>query len=142
MAFRAKVFISCGQATDAERATALAIRDWFAAEGYDPYLAIEVQSILDLNQGIVAGLKRSDYYLFVKFRREHVGWIGSKRRGSLFTNQELAIACALDFENMIDYPGRRAPRGRLEGRLELAGKAALSLRRRGRVATYRHTRFH
>lgn len=95
----AKVFISCGQASDKEREVATLLASWFRDQGYTPYIAIEAQSILDLNAGIIGELKTSDYYLFVNFRRESIG--DGKYRGSLFTNQELAIAYALEFEHML-----------------------------------------
>jgi hypothetical protein len=47
-------------------------------------------------------VRASDFYVFIDFRRER---LGTSRppvyRGSLFTNQELAIAYILDFENAI-----------------------------------------
>ena len=36
----ARVFISCGQHTDEERQTAARVKDWFHAEGFEPYVAI------------------------------------------------------------------------------------------------------
>jgi hypothetical protein len=99
----AKVFISCGQGPSGEREVARQLHDWFKSQGYDPYVAIEVQSILDLNAGIIGELKTSDYYLFINFRREVVTPKSGDRfcRGSLYTNQELAIAYALGFDHML-----------------------------------------
>jgi len=99
----AKVFISCGQNSPEERQVAQHLSAWFRAEGYEPYVAIDVMSILDLNAGIIGELKTSDYYLFVNFRREQViAPDGSTFwRGSLYTNQELAIAYALGFDHML-----------------------------------------
>jgi hypothetical protein len=99
----AKVFISCGQGIAQERDVARQLDQWFASQGFQPYVAIEVQSILDLNAGIIGELKTSDYYLFVNFRREEVtAFAGTKfYRGSLYTNQELAIAYALGFDHML-----------------------------------------
>jgi hypothetical protein len=99
----AKIFISCGQDTDAERLAAREASSWLASQGFVPYIAITVQSIPDLNQGIIGELKQSDYFLFVNFRRELLQH-GSDEpifRGSLYTNQELAIAYALGFQQMI-----------------------------------------
>lgn len=67
--------------------------------GFDVYLAIDVQTILDINGGIIRELRNSDCYLLVNFRREPVG--PKRFRGSLFSNQELAIAYALGFEKML-----------------------------------------
>jgi hypothetical protein len=94
----AKVFISCGQASPEERSVAQSLSAWFVSQGFLPYVAIETQSILDLNAGIVGELRTSDYYVFVNFRREK---IRQGYRGSLFTNQELAMAYALGFEHML-----------------------------------------
>jgi hypothetical protein len=98
----AKVFISCGQASPAERQVTNSISAWFSSQGFSPYVAIQVQSILDLNAGIIGDLKTSDYYLFVNLRRERLKCLPRREyRGSLFTNQELAIAYALGFEHML-----------------------------------------
>src|SRR5208283_3911446 len=99
----AKVFISCGQATPQERSVATALGAWFSANGYNPYVAIKVQSILDLNVGIISELKTSDYYLFINFSREAVktSFFSNFHRGSLYTNQELAIAYALGIDRML-----------------------------------------
>jgi len=98
----AKVFISCGQASPAERQVTHSIATWFSSQGFSPYVAIQVQSILDLNSGIIGELKTSDYYLFVNFRRDRLKCFPRREyRGSLFTNQELAIAYALGFEHML-----------------------------------------
>ena len=66
--------------------------------GFDVYLAINAQTILEINAGIIAELKNCDCYLFVNFRRDK---IDDKYRGSLFSNQELAIAYAFGFERIL-----------------------------------------
>ena len=104
-----KVFISCGQHTAEEREAASAIERWFRKRGFDPYVAVQAQTLADVNSGIVEELKRSDFYVFIDFRRERLvtseGLISPFRkylfRGSLFTNQELAIAFLLQFDNVI-----------------------------------------
>lgn len=107
---KSKVFISCGQATTEEKLVTQNLTDWFSKEGYNPYVAINVQTIMDLNSGIIDSIKNSDYYLFINFRREKI----KKRciqfflrnnptvfRGSLYSHQELAIAYALGMDQMI-----------------------------------------
>ena len=97
-----RVFISCGQSTCEEREIASQVRDWFRNEGFDPYVAIQTQSIQDVNSGIIGELKAADYYVFIDFRREQL--VVKDRevwRGSLFTNQELAIAYLLGFEKVL-----------------------------------------
>lgn len=80
------------------------IARWFSDEGFEPYVAIESQSIQDLNAGIIGNLKAADYYVFVDFRREQVRTSTDGipvYRGSLFTQQELAIAYVLGFEQCV-----------------------------------------
>lgn len=97
-----KVFISCGQKSEEEKDIANNIASWFRDQGFDPYIAIEVQSILDLNGGVIGELKTSDYYLFINFRREKIlSDDGNFYRGSVYTNQELAIAYTMGFDKII-----------------------------------------
>lgn len=98
----AKVFVSCGQAVPEERRVAEQIGIWLDAEGFIPYVATETQTLLDLNSDIIAELRTSDYYLFINFARETVRSAkGDSVRGSVYTNQELAMAYALGFEKFI-----------------------------------------
>src|SRR5690242_4859869 len=94
---RSRVFISCGQHTNDERHVAAGLYNLLQERGYSAYLAIGVQTILEINSGIIGELKNSDCYLFVNFRRESFGKGedgNDQYRGSLFANQELAIAYA------------------------------------------------
>lgn len=99
---KAKVFISCGQRPE-ERKTAEGVRNWLNSIGFDAWLAVDVKTIFDLNQGVMDALKRSDYYLFINFPREQVTTLKGEtfERGSLYSHQELAVAYALEFEQMI-----------------------------------------
>ena len=99
----ARVFISCGQ-RDGERQVAQEVAQWFSARGFRPYVALEAQSIQDVNSGIIAELRRSDYYVFIDFRRELLQ-DGEQNlyRGSLFSHQELAIAYAMGFEHAVFF---------------------------------------
>ncbi len=98
-----KIFISCGQANLDEVKVANDVSNWLTGEGFHPYVAIETQTILDVNGGIISELKNSDYYLFINFRRNKIiddnGL--SFFRGSIFTNQEMGIAYAMGFEKML-----------------------------------------
>lgn len=58
-----------------------------------------MQTILEINQRIIDELKNSDCFLFVNFRREKLS--DESFRGSLFSNQELAIAYCLGFEQLL-----------------------------------------
>lgn len=98
-----KVFISCGQANPKEKEVAKKLEDWLRTEGFSPYVAIRTQSINDVNSGIIGNLKNSDYYIFIDFRREKISCFKKIYRGSLFTNQELAIAYYLGFDNAIFF---------------------------------------
>lgn len=97
----ARVFVSCGQ-REGERDVARAVADWFTSQGFRPYVALEAQSIQDVNSGIIGELRRSDYYVFIDLKRERLD-SGDGSRGSLFSHQELAIAYALGFENAIFF---------------------------------------
>lgn len=107
-----KVFISCGQATQLERKVASSIRNWLKNRGFDPYVAIEAQSIQDVNSGIIGNLTLADYYIFVDFPREKLSDSPEEYRGSLFTHQELAIAYIQGFDEALFIQHSRV---RLEG---------------------------
>jgi len=107
---KAKVFISCGQrcGTDEER-IAKEIERKLCCLGYEPYRALGEQSPRSVREEIFEELKTSEYFLFIDFKRERlVPFDTSVRklddtflddlphRGSLFTNQELAIASYLE----------------------------------------------
>jgi len=108
---KAKVFISCGQRTSEERAVAREIEEVLRCEGYDPYVAVEKQTLRDLRHNIFKELEDSEYIVLVDFKREalvpkdadiekSVGHFlescRSQWRGSLFCHQELALASYLD----------------------------------------------
>jgi hypothetical protein len=103
----ARVFISCGQSTSKEREVAAAIRGLLERRGFSAYVAIEVQNAFEINSGILQELKQSDCYLLVNFRRER---IDPEYRGSLYANQEFAMAYALGFDKVlvINQEGLRA----------------------------------
>ena len=96
---RSKVFVSCGQHNKEERQLASSIAGLLERKGFEPYVAIEVQTVFEINSRLLRHLKDSDCYLFVNFRREQLG--DGSCRGSLFSHQEFAIAYALGFENIL-----------------------------------------
>ena len=100
---QSKIFISYGQGSDEERKVASQIKTWLLGQGYNPYVAIETQSIQDVNTSIINNLRISDYYIFIDFAREKIGIKNGSPilRGSLFTNQELAVAYMLGFEEVL-----------------------------------------
>jgi hypothetical protein len=104
--YQARVFISCGQDkdNDAERRMTAQVSKWFKNKNYIPYLATEIQTHEELNLQIIDALKSCDYFLFINLPRGEPfsSKVGSAtRRGSLYSNQELAVAYAFGFKKMI-----------------------------------------
>ncbi len=95
---KAKVFISCGQRKDSDEvAVANAISKTLEAMGFETYIAVQEQTLSGLKENIYSRLSASEYFLFIDFLREQL--IGNREhRGSLFSNQELAIASYLGLE--------------------------------------------
>jgi hypothetical protein len=100
---RARVFVSCGQAKQSsELDTAERIRGRLQELGFDPYVAVEEQTLRGLKENIFRQLETSEYFIFVDFKREELIARGTPQsidsvcRGSLFSHQELAIASYLD----------------------------------------------
>lgn len=96
---KARAFISCGQKGAREREFARAIQTLVRNKGFVPYLAFENHSSKALTEGIYAHLRTADYFLFVDFQRENLEGTG-ECRGSLFSNQELAIASFLEVNSL------------------------------------------
>ncbi len=95
-ALRAKVFISCGQKKDThEVEVAREIAKVLEELGFEPYMAVQEQTLRGLKENIFSQLTTSEYFLFVDFSREQLAG-SSEYRGSLFSHQELAIASYLD----------------------------------------------
>jgi hypothetical protein len=60
------VFISCGQTKDSnELDTAEKIRGRLQKMGFDPYIAVEGQSVRGLKENIFRQLETSEYFVFV-----------------------------------------------------------------------------
>ena len=106
---KAKVFISCGQRCDEEKDTAERIKKALICEGYNPYVAVQKQTLRDLRHNIFKELEDSEYIVFVDFKREALVYPNDNTeqsiveflekcqwRGSLFCHQELALASYLD----------------------------------------------
>jgi hypothetical protein len=94
---RARVFISCGQASELKHAQS--VKQVLIDLGFEAYLAGEVQSAKALRENIFAELRETEYFLFIDFRRELLsGPPECIYRGSLFSHQELAIASYLDLD--------------------------------------------
>jgi hypothetical protein len=92
----ARVFISCGQFTPEEKELGSACSDHFYGRGFKPYLAEEVQSFEALTENIFRHLRNSEYAVFIDCAREPLD--RDDFRGSMFVNQELAIAAFVPIE--------------------------------------------
>src|SRR5262245_9119823 len=92
---KAQVFISCGQNDDTgEVVAAQAIAESLSSLGFNPYIAVQEQSLRGLTDNIFRQLADSEYVVFVDFKRERFE-NSTKHRGSLFSHQELAVAAFL-----------------------------------------------
>ena len=95
---RAHVFISCGQDQESDEvAVAQAIAKGLRDLGYDPYIAVQEQTLRGLTDNLFARLADSEYLVFVDFLREQLA-NSPAHRGSLFSHQELAIAAFLGLD--------------------------------------------
>lgn len=96
---RSTVFISGGQAKGEEEATATAIGKKLESLGFNIYIAVQEQTLRGIKENIFRQLEKSEYFLFVDFKREQLETKGSTEcRGSLFSHQELALASYLDID--------------------------------------------
>jgi hypothetical protein len=96
---RAKVFISCGQQKDTDEVDiAHKIKEGLDKLGYDPYIAVEEQTLKGVKENILKQLETAEYFIFIDFKREQILMKSGEPifRGSLFSHQELAIASFLD----------------------------------------------
>jgi hypothetical protein len=103
---RALVFISCGQrkGTDEEK-IANDVAEVLQAAGFEPYISIREQTQRGLKENIFDRLERAEYFVFIDFKRELMTGIDEEvanyHRGSLFSNQELAIASFRDIPSIF-----------------------------------------
>jgi len=104
MSLKSRVFISCGQRKNNELTIAKQIAAKLEEMGFDPYIAVEEQCLKGVKENIFKRLEKSEYFLFIDFKRERLykingGFVDTgKHRGSLFSHQELAIATFQDYE--------------------------------------------
>ncbi len=95
---KARVFISCGQRTEREENIGLEVDSYFRERDFETYFAKKVHSPKALTEHIFAYLKESEYFVFIDFKREKIE--SSEFRGSLFVNQEIAIATFLKLQGI------------------------------------------
>lgn len=97
----ARVFISCGQRGKTEKKIGMKVEDYFKGRGFETYLAERVHSSEALTENIFKFLKQSEYFVFIDFRREPIN--KKEYRGSLFVNEEIAIATFLRLQGIGFY---------------------------------------
>jgi len=90
---KARVFISCGQRNKRERKIGAAIKNYFEERKFEAYFAAHTHCSDALTENIFKFLRKSEYFVFIDFKREKRK--KGKSRGSLFVNQEIAIATFL-----------------------------------------------
>jgi hypothetical protein len=91
---RARVFMSCGQ-DHAELKTAEAVRERLRRLGFLPWLALNEQALRGIHDNTFEQLRRSEYFLFVDFKRGRAGGRRGNYHRSMFSHQELAVAAFL-----------------------------------------------
>ncbi len=100
---RARVFISCGQSKETDEVgIAHRIAERLEQEGFEPYVAVDEQTLAGLTGNIFARLRNTEYFIFVDFKRERLADV-QWHRGSLFSHQELAIAAFLNVDSIIAF---------------------------------------
>src|SRR5260370_18122380 len=98
---RARVFISCGQQPD-EATIAREIGLRLEALGYDPYIAVREQTLRGLKENIFDQLSKSEYFVFVDFKREELDRkTPPEYRGSLFSHHQFASASYLSLATLV-----------------------------------------
>ncbi len=97
---QARVFISCGQRTEEEKGLGSSCKKHFERRGFSVYLAETVQSLEALTENIFYHLRNSEYAIFIDCARGQVS-PGEFIRGSVFVNQELAIAAFLGIDSRV-----------------------------------------
>lgn len=95
---KSRIFLSCGQRPE-ERKVVEDIKQSLESE-YEVYVATQQHTPEGFKENIFRHLENSEYFLFIDFKREELS--GKKGhlcfRGSLFSNQELALASYLGLD--------------------------------------------
>ena len=89
---RSIVFLSCGQRTQEELELGRQISDLISDCGFEPFYAQRRSDLRSLSDVIFESLSASAAYIAVVHRRELVDVALDNYRGSLFIEQELAVA--------------------------------------------------
>jgi hypothetical protein len=113
---KSQVFISCGQANKREREFGDLLVKYFKSKGFDAYFADHVHSSTPLLQSILNSLRESDYFVAWNPSRKDTGKIGS-----LFVQQEIAIASAFQLPSIYLYDSGVEKTAGMSGALHLNG---------------------
>jgi hypothetical protein len=95
---KARVFISCGQRNENEKQIGKHVEAYFKDKGFETYFAEMVHSSEALTENIFRFLAESEYFIFIDFKRDELS--NGSFRGSLFVNQEIAIATFLKINGL------------------------------------------
>jgi len=106
---KARIFLSCGQSDRwEERSIAEAIKKRINESelGFECWAACEEQDLDSLRDVVFKRLEEADYFIFVDFKREELKDAAAKNgnpihRGSLFANQELAVASYIGLADRV-----------------------------------------
>lgn len=99
---KAKVFISCGQSKPREKSIGNSVAKILNESGFEAYFAERVTSLTALTEHIFENLRSSEYFISIDFKRDLLEKNGVFR-GSLFVNQEIAIAAFLKIPGIGFY---------------------------------------
>lgn len=103
---KTRIFVSCGQRKNTrEIEIASKVCEIIKKQGFEVFLATEIQSLGALTNLIYQEIETCEYFLFIDFKRDlcvdPAGESKSFYRGSLFSHQELAIASYLEKECLL-----------------------------------------
>jgi len=67
---RARVFISCGQQKDTNEIEVVReIAEKLEKMGFEPYIAVEEQTLKGVKENLFRRLSESEYFIFIDFKR-------------------------------------------------------------------------
>ena len=98
---QARIFLSCGQsAENGELALANIIAKRLETLGFEVYVASEQTTLRGVKEAIFPQIRDLEYFLFIDFKREQFA-NSAAHRGSLITNQELALGMYFEKPTLI-----------------------------------------
>lgn len=113
---KSTVFISCGQRDDKEKKFGDELVNYFRAKGFNTYFAEHIHASKPLLQSILDSLKESEYFIAWNPNREKTDGIGS-----LFVQQEIAVAASLGLPSLYFYEKGVNKTAGMSGALHLNG---------------------